>query len=169
MSDGTARCWGSNGNGKLGDGTTTNRLLPVVVKNSAGTAALTGITQVSVRGIHSCARMNDSTAQCWGYNGGGRLGDGTTTNRLLPVVVKNPAGTGPLTGITAIALGDPQTCARMNDATARCWGDNTNGVLGDGTHDQPAAARRGQERRRNRRAAPASARSPPADLKRARR
>ena len=38
ISDGTARCWGSNGTGQLGDGTMTQRLLPVTVRNTAGTA-----------------------------------------------------------------------------------------------------------------------------------
>ena len=133
LSDTTARCWGSNSNGQLGDGTTTTRLLPVVVRNAAGTAPLTGITQIAAGGLHTCARLSDGTARCWGLNSSGQLGDGTTTNRLLPVVVKNPTGTGALTAVTDVTTAVVFSCARMSDGTARCWGSNGNGVLGDGT------------------------------------
>jgi alpha-tubulin suppressor-like RCC1 family protein len=136
IGDGTARCWGNNNNGVLGDGTQTQRLLPVTVKNPAGTAALTSVAQISVRGIHSCARISDGTARCWGYNPNGQLGDGTTTTRLLPVVVKNPAGSGSLTNVSQIAAGRLHTCARISDGTVRCWGANANGQLGDGTTTQ---------------------------------
>jgi alpha-tubulin suppressor-like RCC1 family protein len=136
ISDGTARCWGSNGNGVLGDGTTTNHILPIVVKNPAGTGSLTGVTQISVRGIHSCARISDGTARCWGFNANGQLGDGTTATRMLPVVVKNSPGNGSLTGVAQIAAGRLSSCARLSDGTARCWGFNGNGQLGDGTMTQ---------------------------------
>jgi len=36
---------------------------------------------------HSCARLLDGSAKCWGYNEMGHLGDGTTTTRLTPVAV----------------------------------------------------------------------------------
>ena len=133
MSDGTARCWGYNGGGQLGDGTTTTRLLPVVVKNSDGTGTLTGMTAIALGNLHTCAWMNDGTARCWGSNGNGVLGDGTSTTRLLPVVVKNSAGTGALTGINQVTPGGSQTCAVMNLTSAVCWGTNANGQLGDGT------------------------------------
>ena len=60
----------------------------MVVNNAAGTGVLTGITQIAVGGLHTCARMNDASARCWGDNANGKLGDGTTTNRLLPVTVR---------------------------------------------------------------------------------
>jgi hypothetical protein len=31
LADGTARCWGNNGSGQIGDGTTTSRLTPTTV------------------------------------------------------------------------------------------------------------------------------------------
>ncbi len=133
LSDGTARCWGANANGQIGDGTTTQRLLPVVVKNPAGSAALTGVVSVVAGGNQTCALITDATARCWGANPDGQIGDGTTTQRLLPVVVKNSAGSGSLTGVTQLAALDFHTCARSNDAAVRCWGRNTNGQLGDGT------------------------------------
>ena len=136
ISGGTARCWGNNGSGQIGDGTMTQRLLPVSVRNSTNTGPLTAITQLAIRGNHSCARLSDSTARCWGRNANGQLGDGTTTQRLLPVVVRNSANTGSLTGVAEVGAGTPHTCARMNDGSVKCWGGNANGELGDGTTTQ---------------------------------
>jgi len=47
---------------------------------------------------------------------------------------QNPApSTGPLTGVAAVSGGSQYTCALMRDGTARCWGENAAGELGDGT------------------------------------
>lgn len=131
--DGTMRCWGLNYSGQLGDNTRTNRLSPVVVKNAFATAPLTGVVQITTTWDHTCARRSDATARCWGNNGAGRLGDGTTTLRRLPVVVKNTAGTGALTAIMQLATGRDHTCAVGIDLRLRCWGNNQAGQLADGT------------------------------------
>ncbi len=135
LDDGTAACWGDNWSGQLGDGTTTDRSLPVAVRNAGNTGVLTGVTSISTGGGygHTCARLDDGTAVCWGDNEYGQLGDGTTTDRALPVTVRNPAGTGVLTGVTSISAGYDGTCARLDAGTAACWGDNGDGQLGDGT------------------------------------
>eukprot|EP00048_Salpingoeca_helianthica_P006906 m.104216 g.104216 ORF g.104216 m.104216 type:complete len:954 (+) comp14168_c0_seq2:299-3160(+) len=39
--------------------------------------------------FHSCALRNDTTVWCWGYNGNGNLGDGTTNNRFYASRVAN--------------------------------------------------------------------------------
>ena len=83
----------------------------MVVKNSDGTGPLTGITQIAAGGLDTCARLDDGTARCWGLNSSGQLGDGTTTNRLLPVVVKNPTGTGALTAVTTVTAAAVFSCA----------------------------------------------------------
>ena len=75
-------CWGSNFDGALGDGTTTYRRAPVPV---VGLGA--GVRSVSVRGIHSCAVLQNGAVYCWGDNAYGQLGDGTTTRRLTPTPV----------------------------------------------------------------------------------
>ncbi|GIV95656.1 MAG: hypothetical protein KatS3mg057_0313 [Herpetosiphonaceae bacterium] len=127
LSDGTARCWGANWYGQLGDGTTTDSASPVVV---GGTSPLTDIVALSAGGVHSCALLADGTARCWGNNWYGQLGDGTTTSSPSPVVV---GGATPLTDIVALSAGWYHSCALLADGTARCWGDNYSGQLGDGT------------------------------------
>ena len=66
----------------------------------------------------------------------GQLGNGTNQCCIahpLPLVVKNETGTGPLTNIVQLTAGYAFTCARLTDGTARCWGENSDGQLGDGT------------------------------------
>jgi alpha-tubulin suppressor-like RCC1 family protein len=83
LSDGTAKCWGYNYHGQLGDGTNTNRYTPVSV------SGLTNAVAIAAGGDHTCALLSDGTAKCWGYNYHGQLGDGTNTNRYTPVSVLN--------------------------------------------------------------------------------
>ncbi len=122
LSNGTNRCWGLNGSGQVGDGTRTQRTTPTVV------AAQSGVVQVTTGDAHACALLAVGQVRCWGDNLAGQLGDGTSgTDRVGAVTV---AG---LTGVVQIDAGDDHTCARLLDRTARCWGFNGSGQLGDGT------------------------------------
>lgn len=122
LSDGTVRCWGYNNQGQLGDGTISNRNTPVAV------SGLTGATAVYVgKGSFACAIVAGGAIKCWGRNGRGELGDGTTTNSSTPV---NVVG---VTNAVSMALGQEHSCALISDGTARCWGYNNSGQLGDGT------------------------------------
>ncbi len=120
---GGVKCWGANFGGQLGDGSTTQRPVPVdVVGLSAGVKAV-----ATGRG-HSCALTEAGGAKCWGDNFAGQLGDGTTTQRLTPVDVVGLSG-----GIASIGAGILHTCALTGAGTAKCWGDNFYGQLGDGS------------------------------------
>jgi alpha-tubulin suppressor-like RCC1 family protein len=143
LSGGTVRCWGRGGDGRLGDGTTTDRSNPVQVlaSGTAGTdpVVLGGVTQIAAGNAHTCALLSNRTVRCWGGGSRGQLGDGTTTARLHPVQVlaSGTAGTDPvvLGGVTQIATGDSHTCALLSDRTVRCWGGGDDGQLGDGFTD----------------------------------
>jgi alpha-tubulin suppressor-like RCC1 family protein len=122
LSDGTVECWGLNEYGELGNGTTSNSSSPVAVNGVEGATAITA------GNIHTCVLLSNGTVQCWGYNSDGEIGDGTFTfDSTTPIQVTG------LNGVTAIAAGYTHTCALLSDGTAKCWGDNTYGELGNGT------------------------------------
>ena len=79
---GGVKCWGANGDGPLGDGTTTERNVPVDVVGLAR-----GVSAISVGGGHICVLTVLVNVKCWGDNRFGQLGDGTTTTRNTPVDV----------------------------------------------------------------------------------
>lgn len=118
---GDVRCWGDNTAGRLGDGTTTQRLTPVSV------GGLTGAMAVSVGGGTGCA-ITSGGLKCWGANDDGQIGDGTTAPRLTATQVA-----GLSSGVTHVAVGYAHVCARTTSGAVKCWGDNSNGQLGDGT------------------------------------
>jgi alpha-tubulin suppressor-like RCC1 family protein len=125
MADGSANCWGLNTAGQLGSGTAPSIITPGLVVGGGGTIAA---RDVAAGRSHTCAVRANGTVACWGSNAAGQLGDGTTTNRLSPVPV-----VGLTDPIVAIAAGEAYTCALAATGTARCWGDNSLGQLGDGT------------------------------------
>jgi alpha-tubulin suppressor-like RCC1 family protein len=81
LSDGTVQCWGENSAGKLGNGTTTGPDNCGGVACSMTPVAVTGLTSVAAISVGGspCALLSGGTVQCWGGNGYGELGIGTTT------------------------------------------------------------------------------------------
>lgn len=116
---GGLRCWGDNGFGQLGDGTTDSASTPVTV------TGLTGVVAVATGSYHTCALTSAGAVRCWGLNGDGQVGDGSTTDRSVPTSV---SGLG--SGVAAIAAGGSHTCAATDLGAVRCWGENDRGQLG---------------------------------------
>ncbi len=124
-----AHCWGNGFRGQLGNGATTPSLVPVAV------TGLTNVTAVSAGTSHTCARLADGTVRCWGAGANGQLGNNGVADSNVPVVVN--LITAALPNATSVsAAGGGSTCARMSDATLRCWGFNSSGQLGDNTSTQ---------------------------------
>jgi len=126
-SDGTVWAWGENTNGKLGDGTTTNRSSPVQV---GGASPLTGVVAVAAGVNHTLALTDQGTVWAWGLGSQGELGTGAPGSSSTPVPVPS------LTDVAAIGAGSAFSVALKKDGTVRAWGRNVSGVLGDGTTTQ---------------------------------
>jgi len=117
-------CWGSGGDGRLGQGNEEDSLVPVQVSGLS-----TGVASLSVGSGYSCAVLEDESAVCWGDNNDGNLGDGTTTDALLPVAVSG------LSGVSRIWAGENRTTCAVGEILSEvryCWGRNFYGEVGNG-------------------------------------
>jgi alpha-tubulin suppressor-like RCC1 family protein len=120
--DNRGYCWGGNGQGEVGDGTTTRRLTPVPV---AGGLLF---RQISAGFYHACGVTTEDRAYCWGDNQFGELGNGEgliSSPTPVPVV-------GELS-FRQISAGGLHTCGVTRDNLAYCWGKNDGGQLGIGS------------------------------------
>lgn len=118
---GAAYCWGENGNGQLGDGTTTRRLTPTPV---AGGLVF---KSVAVGDGHACGVVTSGTAYCWGRTANGAFGDGSVGMHLTPAVAA------PGMTFQSIVTGTDYTCGLTPAGAAFCWGLGFSGQLGDGS------------------------------------
>lgn len=141
LDDGSVKCWGAGGQGRLGSGDQVTRgdgpgelgdRLPAVRLGAGRTA--TSIS-ASTSG-HDCAVLDDRSVRCWGADAQGQLGLGTTETigdgpgemgDALPPV---PLGAG--RHAVAVTTGIEHTCAVLDDGRLRCWGKNDTGQLGIG-------------------------------------
>ena len=114
LTDGSVNCWGRNNLGQLGDGTNSNRNAPVSVNLGTNTTALA----ISAGTDFTCAITNSGAVKCWGFNGYGNLGDGSTNDSNTPVEVNH------LTGMRAVAISTPgySVCALFENGSIYCWG-----------------------------------------------
>ncbi|MCU1367997.1 MAG: hypothetical protein JWN39_3636 [Ilumatobacteraceae bacterium] len=141
LSGGFVKCWGYNGDGELGQGSTDNlgdnplemgAHLPTVDLGTSRTA-----TAVSAGSNFTCALLDNGTVKCWGYNAEGELGQGSIAdlgdqiNEMGDHLPAIDLGTG--RKATSISAGASHACALLDDGSVKCWGNNIFGQLGQGS------------------------------------
>ncbi len=122
-SNGTAKCWGSNGFGKLGAGINESlSTAPLTVHSGAG-EPLANVSSVSVGGEHSCALVGGLSGSS-GVKCSGRIIDSTNVFTLIMGIE----------GAIQLSSGANHACAIVGPATSgvvKCWGDNNSFQLGN--------------------------------------
>ncbi len=131
--DGTLWAWGNNKSGQLGIGTTSDlpQTTPVQVQGITGTIKAVTTANLSAAVLVQSDPIDPTSTGiwAWGYNFFGQLGDGTTTNRSLPVQAKlNGAA---LTNVSMIAFGEGTLAAITATGDLYTWGGNYYGQLGN--------------------------------------
>ncbi len=126
---GGVKCWGNNSGGELGNGTYIDSITPVDVSG-----LMAHVVAISAGVNYTCALRDSGRVECWGANGTGQLGNGTTYQSYSPITVS-----GLDSGVIAIDAGSYHTCALTEAGGVKCWGDNFYGQLGnttDGDHGE---------------------------------
>jgi alpha-tubulin suppressor-like RCC1 family protein len=123
--NGGVDCWGFGGQGRLGNGGSSNVSAPTAVVGSPS-----NVNVISAgNGLHACAR-GAGTPVCWGGNNAGQLGNAAFPGGSnVPVSVQ-----GLPSGVLDITAGELHTCA-ATDTAIYCWGSNANGQLGTGSQN----------------------------------
>jgi len=132
---------GAGGGVKCWDPTSFPSVTPIDVPGLTS-----GVVAVSTGVNYACGLTTEPTpgagggVKCWGLNSTGQLGNGTNIYSSTPVDVCSDSGcTGSLSGVTAVSAADHHTCALTVEPTpgagggVKCWGDNSEGALGNGT------------------------------------
>jgi alpha-tubulin suppressor-like RCC1 family protein len=121
---GAVQCWGFNGNGELGNGTTTTSAVPTLV-----TGLSSGVIGIAAGNLNGCAVKNTGAVVCWGHNGSGQLGTAAAglVKSLTPVTIN-----GLPSGVVKVVVGISHMCTLTGAGAVHCWGDNAYGTLGNG-------------------------------------
>ncbi len=117
--DGSGWCWGSNTDGRLGDGTDTERATPTLISGG-------GLWRKIETDYYSCGVKIDGTGWCWGTGSYGRLGNGATSNSYVPVELSGGAKWLDVSPSRAYA------CGIQINGSGWCWGQDDVGQLGNG-------------------------------------
>jgi alpha-tubulin suppressor-like RCC1 family protein len=143
LGSGSVECWGDNGDGQLGDGTSRGPQSCNGDPCASTPVAVSGIsdaTAIAAGGAESCALLAGGSVDCWGENLHGQLGDGTSRGPQScngDPCATTPVAVAGISNAIAIATGADQSCALLAGGGVDCWGDNLHGQLGDGTSRGP--------------------------------
>jgi RHS repeat-associated protein len=126
--DGSVMAAGLNASGQLGDGTTTERRSPVLIRGLSGVRMVAAGPHLSSESASDMLAVTNAGA-LWatGANTDGELGDGTTTARSTPELI------GGLSSVVQASEGLNYSLAVQSNGDAWAWGSNSYGQLGLGS------------------------------------
>ena len=117
------KCWGLNSSGQLGNGTTTSTAVPTAVDIGAALSLAAGADHTCAVQQGAVTAAGTGPVVCWGGNGSGQLGNGTTAGSPTAVAVDG------LTTARVVAAASGRTCAidtlgtvSNADDVVKCWG-----------------------------------------------
>jgi Regulator of chromosome condensation (RCC1) repeat len=122
-----AVCWGNNELLQLGNSIASSGAFSLTPQRVAISSPSEGVA-LSSGAAHTCTVYASGGVRCWGDNSKGQLGQTASTGGLLPTLM-----TGFSASVKTISAGDGHNCAVLADGKVACWGDNTDGQLGNGT------------------------------------
>ena len=126
LDNGKVSCWGWGVYGQVGNGGTSSKSSPTLTSSlGSGRTAIA----VSTGYAHACAILDNGLVSCWGQGNSGQLGNGGTSSKSSPTLTSSLGS-----GRTAIAIssGYQHTCALLDNGTVSCWGEGSDGRLGNG-------------------------------------
>lgn len=132
-------CWGDGSSGQLGNGSQLSSNIPVKVTMPLNPESNTMVkfTSISIGNSTICAVGDNGHVYCWGNNASGFIGDGTTTNALVPIQVKMEESGDESEVFVEVKISyytDGATCALAKSGNIYCWGDSGNGDAGTGAY-----------------------------------
>lgn len=123
-------CWGYNNSDELGIGarveTSEDPVRPGCGETQSGTC-WSDWSSVANGEFHTCAIRRDGSLWCWGGNGSGSLGIGTSGGGESA-----PRAVAPGEAWSLVEAGYRNTCAIRSDGSLWCWGQGADGEIGDG-------------------------------------
>jgi alpha-tubulin suppressor-like RCC1 family protein len=127
--DGHIYCWGQDDVGQTGaDPTTHPTGIDQVLLGDGGT--LGGAVQLAAGASHGCARLASGELACWGDDSAGQLGRGVGSGYAFHATLVVDGHGGTFAGAVVVGAQGNHTCARTQDGSMWCWGQNTSGQLG---------------------------------------
>lgn len=148
LASGRVACWGANGMGQLGNGSSQSSVSPVLVQGV--------LDAVDIRASRAttCVRTKTGAVSCWGDNAYGQASPrfepaltaastpwGVYDARGEPPeftpanVLRTPTSSDVAAGARSISLGYHHGCASYADGSVTCWGDASHGQLGASSGD----------------------------------
>lgn len=118
--EGDGYCWGNGGQGRLGNGDTSQFDTPQLVVGGHKWR------MISAGSRHACGVTEDGSGYCWGSGDNRRLGVADTGDQDIPTLVQGGYSW------QEIHAGTNSSCGITNDRVTYCWGGDDYGQLGNG-------------------------------------